>query len=277
VLLGVGAVVAMVLVAGGVWSATMLLQPTRTTSADGTVHGAESATLGSVSGPEPGSIAGSVTSPRAGRDAEDLLAAEPLPLAAPELAQPGPLSTQDVGSLRLPPATAAGPADVPSGFPRTAEGALAQLISIDIAAIAPASVPSAQRVIQDWAAPGGPTPGDWSAVEAVAALLAAGGLPADGTASNAGAGGLGVSVTPAMGFIKGSIGTDFVVPCVDLVVAATLGGVTHRVAVADCQRMVWRGGRWLIGPGSEPAPPSSLWPGTQASFDAGYRWLETTP
>ena len=27
-------------------------------------------------------------------------------------------------------------------------------------------------------------------------------------------------------------------------------------------------------PGEEPAEAPSLWPGTQASFDAGYQWLE---
>ena len=30
----------------------------------------------------------------------------------------------------------------------------------------------------------------------------------------------------------------------------------------------------MIGAGEEPAPAPSLWPGSQASFDAGYQWLE---
>ena len=55
---------------------------------------------------------------------------------------------------------------------------------------------------------------------------------------------------------------------------------TAQVAAADCQRMVWQddatGGRWVIGPGEEPAEAPSLWPGTQASFDAGYQWLEVS-
>ena len=44
-----------------------------------------------------------------------------------------------------------------TGFPRTAEGALAQLIAIDQRAIESASVVTAQDVITAWAAPGGPT------------------------------------------------------------------------------------------------------------------------
>jgi hypothetical protein len=101
-----------------------------------------------------------------------------------------------------------------------------------------------------------------------------------------------------MGLIKGSVGDRFVVPCVDLVITVTTTGPTtpdttstdttgtdtrstaaavHRVAAADCQRMIWAGHRWIIGPGAEPAPAPSLWPGTQASLDAGYQWLEAPP
>ena len=78
-----------------------------------------------------------------------------------------------------------------------------------------------------------------------------------------------------MGFIKGTVGDDFVVPCIDFIITATIaGGQPQQVAAADCQRMVWHEGRWMIGPGDEPAPAPSLWPGSQASFDAGYQWLE---
>jgi len=48
---------------------------------------------------------------------------------------------------------------------------------------------------------------------------------------------------------------------------------TARVAVADCQRMVWTGQRWMVAPGSEPADPPSVWPDTDAAFDVGYRDL----
>ena len=78
-----------------------------------------------------------------------------------------------------------------------------------------------------------------------------------------------------MGLIKGTVGADFVVPCVDFVItASTTSGTAQRVAAADCQRMVWAGDRWVIGPGDEPAPAPALWPGSQESFDAGYQWLE---
>jgi len=246
VLLAATVVVVVLLVGGGVWSVLSLLHADTTITTDTT--GADT-----------------------GGTAQDRLANQPLAPAPLEKAQPGTLSTGGTGTLRIPAPISVGAANVPTGYPRTPRGALAQLIAIDQTALASASVRNAQLVIDGWAAPGGPTAQTWSGVQAVATLLSAAGLPADGS------GGLVVTVQPAMGFIKGSVGDDFVVPCVDLVITATFGGATHRIAAADCQRMVWDGHRWIIGPGQEPAAAPSLWPGTQESFDAGYQWLETGP
>jgi hypothetical protein len=107
-------------------------------------------------------------------------------------------------------------------------------------------------------------------VQAVATLLESAGMSAD-----ARDGALTIAVEPKMGFVKGTVDEDFVVPCIDFIVTATLAaGPPQHVAAADCQRMLWQGDRWVIGPGDEPAPAPSLWPGSQASFDAGYQWLE---
>jgi hypothetical protein len=203
---------------------------------------------------------------------KDQLAAAPLPTASLADAQPGPLSTDAAASLELPASTGVGPAGAASGFPRTPEGALAQLIAIDRAAIEPAVVSRAQDVIAGWSTPGGPTTRTWSGVSAVAALLSAAGFPATGAPE------MQIRLDPAMGLIKGTVGEGFVIPCVDFVVTATTTASgtqrIHRVAVADCQRMVWQGDRWVIGAGPEPAPPPSVWPGTPASLAAGYQWLE---
>jgi hypothetical protein len=75
-----------------------------------------------------------------------------------------------------------------------------------------------------------------------------------------------------MGLVKATDGADWVVVCVDFEVDATLAQ-TARVAVADCQQMAWVGNRWVIGPGAEPAPAPSIWPGTDAAIDAGYKEL----
>ena len=41
--------------------------------------------------------------------------------------------------------------------------------------------------------------------------------------------------------------------------------------------MTWLGDRWVIAAGEEADPTPSLWPGSQASYDVGYQWLEILP
>ena len=246
-------VVVAALVAGGVWSVVTLIDPGRSESLPNTLGQpiARSSTL-------------------------DELATAPLPVVAAEAAQPGPLSAESTArSMTIPPPQSLGSVQVPTGFPHTSEGALAQLVAIDQRALESTSITTAQKVITEWALSGGPTGSSWSGTRAVVTLLSAVGMTADG------GGELEVVLRPAMGLIKGHVGGDFVIPCVDFVatistVRTTSGGPV-RVAVADCQRMVWHEGGWRIGPGEEPAPAPSIWPGTRASYDVGYRWLEVSP
>jgi hypothetical protein len=200
------------------------------------------------------------------RARRDDLADRPMRPGSPADAQPSVLSTRDPGSVVLPPSTTTGPVGVPAGFDHTPAGALAQLAAIDKAALESASLGGARAVIGGWAAPGGPTAATWSGVKAMADFLSAAGLSA-GKAPN-----LALTATPIMGLVKAADGPDWVVACVDFEVDATLAR-TARVALADCQRMVWQGRRWVIGPGREPAPPPSIWPGTDAAIDAGYKEL----
>jgi hypothetical protein len=90
---------------------------------------------------------------------------------------------------------------------------------------------------------------------------------------------LALVLTPVMGLIKGTVGPDYVVPCLDFEMDLTLTR-TARGAIADCQRMVWQldptqptGGRWLIGAGPEASTPPSVWPDTDLAFAVGYRDL----
>lgn len=242
VLLGAVAVVALAMAAGGVWSVVSMLSGS--SSGDGT--GSDSA-----------------------QSAQDQLAAKQLPDAPLEAAQPGSLSPGETGTIEMPTPMEVGEVGVATGFPHTPEGALAQLAAIDSTALSSSSVRVAQDVIRQWAAPGGPTAESWSGVQGLAALLESAGMSSD--AQNT----ITIGVEPKMGFIKGTVGEDFVVPCIDFIITATTAaGQPQQVAAADCQRMVWQDDRWVIGEGGEPAPAPSLWPGSQASFDAGYQWLE---
>lgn len=246
ILLVGGVVVVLAVLTGGVWSVVR------------TVTGGSDA-VDSSSGAVP--------------SAQDQLARKQLPDAPLEAAQPGSLSSGSTGILEMPAPTQVGEVGVATGFPHTPQGALAQLAAIDATALTSASVRGAQAVIAQWAAPEGPTAESWTGVQAVAAILESAGMSSDAQNSIA------IAVEPKMGYIKGTVGDDFVIPCIDFIVTATIlsdtqAGRPQQVAAADCQRMVWQAHRWVIGPGKEPAPAPSLWPGSQASFDAGYLWLE---
>ena len=266
-LLGLTGFVVLALLGGSAWSITGML----------------------ATQPNSHRIGGGVAATGAGNATgkQDDWATGSLPDAGLRAAQPGPLSTGSSGTISLPQPDRLGAAQVPTGFPHTSQGALAQLISIDQRALESTSLITAQDVIASWARAGGPTPQDWSVVGAVATLLSAAGSPAEGTPD------LEVGLHPAMGLIRGGdaedLGVSVVVPCVDFVAtirtdSASPSGVAGptvsspvRVAVADCQRMVWAGGRWMIASGAEPPSSPSIWPGTQASYDAGYQWLTVSP
>ena len=105
---------------------------------------------------------------------------------------------------------------MPTGFPHTPAGALAQLAAIDQTALQSGSLAEARAVITGWALPGGPTASSWSRGAALAALFDAAGLSGGGSPQ------LGLVVTPLMGLIKGTVGPDFVIPCVDFELDVTL-------------------------------------------------------
>jgi hypothetical protein len=200
-------------------------------------------------------------------DPRDALADKPMPIVDEADSHPGPVSTNDPGTpITLPAATSAGPAQVPTGFPHTPQGGMAQLAAIDQTALESGTLAGAREVIQGWAMPGGPTTSSWSAVQAMAEFFDAAGLSGGGNNQ------LAIVATPLMGQIKGSVGPDFVVPCVDYEIDVTLQQ-TARGAAADCQRMVWNGTRWMVGPGSEPAPAPSVWPDPDTAIGVGYRDL----
>jgi hypothetical protein len=216
--------------------------------------------------PGPTDTAPPAAAPATEMSRQDALAFAPMPPAEPDAALPGPLATEAAGVIELPRPTGVGPAEVPTGFPHTPEGALAQLAAIDVTAMESGSVDGARQVIAEWAASGGPSSETWSGVNGMARLLSAAGL------SSAGSPQLAIVVRPLMGLVKGTVGPDFAVVCVDFEFTVTVEQ-TSRIAIADCQRMVWTGDRWLIGPGPEPAPAPSVWPGTEAAVAAGYREL----
>jgi hypothetical protein len=207
----------------------------------------------------------------------NVIADQPMRSVGEAAARPGTVAADPPkDAIALPAATRTGPAGVPTGFLRTREGAVAQLAAIDQTVWRSASYETATEVVTAWAMPGGPKPGTWTTQQGLVRLFTAA-RPDDATQFS-------VILTPLMGQIKGALSDTsgkptFVVPCIDFELDVTLQQ-TARSAVADCQRMQWTdedGGRWMIGPGPEPSEAPAVWPGTDLSFEVGYRFLKQEP
>lgn len=218
----------------------------------------------------------------AASDPRDALADKAMTSVGDDASHPSAVSAVNPGVIAIPAATATGPGQVPTGFPHTPAGALAQLAAIDQTAFQSGSLADARAEIDSWAMPGGPTSSSWSLLDGMATLFSQLGV------SSAGSGQLALVLTPVMGQIKGSVGAEFTIPCVDFELDVTFQQ-TARGADADCQRMVWNpappgsntygkaGGRWMIGPGSEPTTAPSVWPDTDLAISVGYRDLRQEP
>jgi hypothetical protein len=207
--------------------------------------------------------------------ARDELADRPMPQPKSPVSnvyqpwKPAPLSLRDPGRpIVVPSPQSSDRLGVSTGFPQTPQGAIGQLTSIDQVALQSASLPGVRAVIGAWASEGGPSASSWSGAKLMASLLDTTGQSGTGSSS------LSIVATPAMGVIKGRVGDDFTVVCVDFTVDVTVGTTTNSAGVADCQRMLWRDGRWMIGPGREPAEAVSVWPDTDAALETGFQDLE---
>jgi hypothetical protein len=198
------------------------------------------------------------------QQAEDALAAKPMVQLLPAAAQPQPLVEATAGPPIVLPKATVHTELVATGFPRTPEGAVAQLAVIDQAAMQ--NLSRAQvALVYKWAAmPGAVPQQDWNMTVGVNAGLRGAGLT-DSTA------GLQLSYTVTHAQLKGSLdGGNFVVACVLGEIDINYRNST-RFGVGDCQRMVWSAGRWRIGPGPQPAWAPSAWPGSADSVRAGWQ------
>ena len=191
-------------------------------------------------------------------DEEAAFTPDPTTVLAPQIVVP-------VGTVE------AGPARVPSGFPRTPEGAVGQLAAIEKTVLESMSLPVARDVHRVWVAPGGPAVEEWELTRNVVSFLAAGrqgGQQKDLTTL--------VTLTPAAGLVKGRDGPGWTVVCVLMDVQVAIR-TEARMGYGFCSRMQWHPveQRWLIAAGTPPAPAPSTWPGSVAAVEAGWlAWTE---
>ena len=212
----------------------------------------------------------SQSAPTDARPSRDEIAAAAMPTVDAQAAfHPDP-ATAAGGSIVVPqPTVLDGPAGVPSGFPHTDEGALAQWAAIAQAVLESMSLPRTREIHDAWVQPGGPTVPQWTLTRNVTSFLAAarqGGDEKDLTTV--------VSAGPAAGLVKGADGPDWTVVCVLLDVQAWIK-TESRMGYGLCSRMEWIGGRWQVAAGAEPAAAPSVWPGSNAAVAAGWLgWSE---
>ena len=197
----------------------------------------------------------------------DAIAAAAMLTVSREDSRSGEPATSVAATIDVPAATVVGPADVPTGFPHSEEGAVGQLAAITSGVLQGMSMDGARAVHQQWTTPGAVAFEDWELAANVQAFLAsAAGAHIDDPWTS-------VVTTPVAAQVKGTDGSDWVLACVLLDV--TVSVVTEaRAAYGHCERMVWDTDRWVIGPGAAPARAPSTWPGTDLAIDAGWRtWI----
>jgi hypothetical protein len=234
--------------------------------------------LGRAAGtPTPGSTAWSSSPQRvatgSGPAYRDQVAAARMLQVAPDDARRGVPAAVAGPVIDVPPATGVGPAQVPTGFPRTPQGAVGQLAAIEATVVQGMSIPQANQVYEQWALRGGAGVADWALTKNVQNFLASAGQGQSTDPTVA------VTATPAAGQVKGTDGPDWVLACVLLDVRATIT-VEARIGYGYCERMQWHpeptrensaGGRWMIAPGAPAATAPSTWPGTELAFKADWR------
>lgn len=204
-----------------------------------------------------------------GDEYRDAAAAEPMLESGPSDLQPAAPAPQRPQRIVVGAATRAGPADVPTGFDHTPQGAIGQLAAIETAVLTPMSLEYARDIHTEWAMDGAAFE-EWELAASIQAFHAAAGtVDGDGTVL--------LTATPVGAQIKASDGPDWVLACVQLDITVTVVEES-RFGYGHCERMQWADGRWMIAPGDPPARAPSTWPASQGSLDAGWQlWVDQEP
>lgn len=175
-----------------------------------------------------------------------------------------PPTTPGAGQpLVLPrPTRLGGAGGVNTGFPRTPEGAVAQLADLDQTVLTAMRPDLARAAYQAWALPGGVGPERWVITRNVDSF--------HNSFAATGAGNVIITVTPVAAKVASVDGPDAVTACVLLEIRARARG-EGRLTYGHCERLQWADDRWQIAPGDPPAPPAAVIPGSAEAAAAGWR------
>jgi hypothetical protein len=201
-------------------------------------------------------------------DREAALAGAPMLALPPSAASPQALTGATAGPPIVLPDPARVGDPVPTAFPATPEGALAQLAAIMRAGMAGGDPRTWEQVYGAVAEAGAaPASRTWTAQD-LTALRRGAGMATAGAARE----GTTMSWTPTAAMVKGTTGDG------TYTVACVLGEfvVEHRGRVVsagwgNCLPMRRVGGRWLVASGPTAALAPSAWPGSADAVAAGWR------
>ena len=163
----------------------------------------------------------------------DRIAAAPMMIVTSDDMRPSKPTAATFLVLEVPLTSLLGPQDVTTGYPRTPEGAVAQLAAIEGRVLPSMSLTLTRQVYDAWALPNPQVPfEEWELTRNVQAFLGAtgSGTRPDPTTT--------VTATPAAGLVKGTDGTDWVLACVLLEVHAIIH-TQARIGYGHCERMQW--------------------------------------
>ena len=198
-----------------------------------------------------------------GVSVRDEIAAAPMLAVSRSDATGGTPALGQLPTIDIPLVGQIGAEGIPTGYPKTPEGAVGQLGEILVSVLGSMDLAHAQRVQQSWFEDPTGSAGSWPVLGLIQSFLSAGRMPAGLEP------GASLTVIPSAGQVKGSDGDGWHVVCV-LVEITYRFRDQARPAYGHCERMTWIDGRWVIAEGEHPVPGPSTWPGTELALKAGW-------
>jgi hypothetical protein len=214
--------------------------------------------------------------------AETALATRPMPALPFQASLPQPLAAPSGRpALRLPaPKDVTGP--VPTGFPASPQGALAQVVALTERGLAGADPVVYATAYRQLALPGAAPADTTRMVWFTRSLRSDADLAPTGPIA-----GLNMTYQATHGLIKGvADGGRYAVVCVLGQFTADYQGRLVTNGTGDCQALRYvhtdgragedtagGGGQWRISPGAAAAPATDAWPGSEDSINVGYQEL----
>ncbi|MBT0774279.1 hypothetical protein KIH74_35375 [Kineosporia sp. J2-2] len=172
-------------------------------------------------------------------------------------------------SMLLPASTVIGRLDVATGYPMTAEGAVAQLAAIDVAAWRAGQVGPATAIVRTWTDSSMLTSSGRQMIDLMDRWPKTGARPLMDVDA--------LSIVPRMALIKGSDGPHWHVVCIVVDLSGGHRPMAPLSSFTHCERMIWVQSRWMIE-GKEPLRRlENVSIDSSRAYALGFQQLQSAP